>query len=215
MKALRISTLIVLFISLWQFSTLAQPAGFNTLSDVHGLKTALATNAHRTKDISSDFAQTKHMKLLNDKVHSKGKFFYKQADKVRIEYTSPYQYLLVMSGGMIMVKENGKLSKVNTRNSQTMQAINRIMLDCMRGTVFENKDFSVKASHSAQQYLLTLTPISNSVKGLFKHIEVYINKSDLQVSKLVMTEQGGDYTEMIFSNKKLNTSISDALFSVR
>ncbi|MCY1536406.1 hypothetical protein D3C87_1764810 [compost metagenome] len=53
------------------------------------------------------------------------------------------------------------------------------------------------------------------MKSLFKQIDVYINKADNNVSKLVMTENNGDYTEMVFSNKKLNTALSDALFSVR
>ncbi len=30
-----------------------------------------------------------------------------------------------------------------------------------------------------------------------------------------MTEHGGDYTDMTFTNKKINTTLADALFSVR
>lgn len=196
--------------SLW-----AQKAGFTAMSNTSVLQAALAKNAQSTQSISSDFAQVKHMKMLHDKVHSKGKFYYKQQDKVRIEYTSPFQYLLVMNGTMIAVKENGKVSKINTRNSLTMQSVNKIMMDCMRGTVFNNKDFSVKAFTSGSQYLLSLSPESAAVKGLFANIEVYINKSDNQVAKLMMNEKGGDYTEMIFSNRKLNVSLADALFAVR
>lgn len=193
----------------------AQKAGFSAMANTGTLQQALAKNAQVTQSISSDFNQVKNMKMLNDKVSSKGKFYYKQSDKVRIEYTSPFSYLLVMNGGMIAVKENGKVSKINTRNSLTMQSVNKIMMDCMRGTVFNNKDFSVKAYASSAQYLLTLTPVSSSVKGMFKNIDVYINKSDNQVAKLIMTENGGDNTEMTFTNRKLNTNLADALFSVR
>ncbi len=208
--------LVLLVLSIFLLlPAMAQKAGFSALSNTTTLQTALAKNAQTTQSISSDFNQVKHMKMLNDKVSSKGKFHYKQQDKVRIEYTSPFQYLLVMNGGMIAVKENGKVSKINTRNSLTMQSVNKIMMDCMRGTVFSNKDFSVKAYGSATQYLLTLTPVSNTVKGLFSTIEVYINKSDNQVAKLVMNEKGGDYTDMTFTNRKLNLSLADALFAVR
>lgn len=193
----------------------AQKAGFSAVANTGTLQQALAKNAQATQSISSDFNQVKNMKMLNDKVSSKGKFYYKQSDKVRIEYTSPFSYLLVMNGGMIAVKENGKVSKINTRNSLTMQSVNKIMMDCMRGTVFNNKDFSVKAYASSGQYLLSLTPVSAAVKGMFKNIDVYINKSDNQVSKLIMTENGGDNTEMTFTNRKLNANLADALFSVR
>ncbi|RQO31604.1 outer membrane lipoprotein carrier protein LolA [Taibaiella sp. KBW10] len=190
-------------------------AQFTALSNTAAVQQTLAATATKTQTISSDFTQVKNMKMLNDKVSSKGKFYFKQNDKVRIEYTQPFQYLLVMSGGMIMVKENGKVSKINTRNSLTMQSVNRVMMDCMRGTVFNNKDFSVKALASSTQYLLKLSPVNTAMKGLFKNIDVYLNKADNNVSKLVMTENNGDYTEMIFSNKKINTALADALFSVR
>lgn len=193
----------------------AQKAGFKVLSSTTELQAALSKNAQATNTITSDFTQVKNMKMLNDKVTSKGKFHYKKQDKVRIEYTTPFQYLLIMNGGMISVKENGKTTKVNTKNSLTMQSVNRIMMDCMRGTVYNNKDFKVASYASATQYLLDLTPVSSSVKGLFKNIEVYINKSDNQVAKLVMTENGGDYTIMTFSNRKINASLADALFSTR
>ncbi|MNS47859.1 lipoprotein chaperone [compost metagenome] len=203
---LTLAAVLSIQISHAQFSPVANPAS---------VQQVLAGNAAKTQTISSDFTQIKNMKMLNDKVSSKGKFYFKQQDKVRIEYTQPFQYLLVMSGGMITVKENGKVSKINTRNSLTMQSVNRVMMDCMRGTVFSNKDFSVKALASASQYLLKLSPVNASMKSLFKQIDVYINKADNNVSKLVMTENNGDYTEMVFSNKKLNTALSDALFSVR
>jgi outer membrane lipoprotein-sorting protein len=152
---------------------------------------------------------------MNDKVNSKGKFYFKKEDKIRIEYTSPFQYLLVMNGGQIMVRDENKTNKINTRNSKTMQSVNRVMMDCMRGTVFGNKDFTVKAFETKSQYLLQLTPANSNMKGLFARIDVYIEKSDNSVSKLVMNENGGDYTDMNFTNKKINTNLADALFSTR
>lgn len=214
MKKFKILMMMV-FVLTGNIMARAQKAGFSAMTNTATLQQALAKNAQGTQSISSDFNQVKNMKMLNDKVSSKGKFYYKQSDKVRIEYTSPFSYLLVMNGGMIAVKENGKVSKINTRNSLTMQSVNKIMMDCMRGTVFNNKDFSVKAYASSAQYLLTLTPVSSAVKGMFKNIDVYINKSDNQVAKLIMTENGGDNTEMTFTNRKLNTNLADALFSVR
>jgi len=197
-------------------TALAQaPAGFKALATTAALQTSLAATAKSTQSISSDFTQVKHMKMMNDKVSSKGKFYFRKEDKIRIEYQSPFQYLLVMNGGQIMVKDEQKSNKINTRNSKTMQSVNRVMMDCMRGTVFTNKDFNVKAYDSKGQYLLQLSPVNNAMKGLFARIEVYLDKADNSVSKLVMNEQGGDFTEMTFSNKKTNIPLSDALFSVR
>jgi outer membrane lipoprotein-sorting protein len=191
------------------------PQGYTAVSNTSSLQTSLAATAKKTQTIASDFTQVKHMKMMNDKVNSKGKFYFKKEDKIRIEYTSPFQYLLVMNGGQIMVRDENKTNKINTRNSKTMQSVNRVMMDCMRGTVFGNKDFNVKAYENKGQYLLQLTPANSSMKSLFARIDVHIEKSDNSVSKLVMNENGGDYTDMNFTNKKINTSLADALFSTR
>ena len=191
------------------------PKGFTALTNTTELQAGLAKATQTTQTISSDFSQVKHMKMMDDKVSSKGKFYFKKADRIRIEYTSPFQYLLVMNGGQIMVKDEHKANKINTRNSKTMQSVNKVMMDCMRGTVFNNKDFTVKSYSGGAQYLMELTPVNAAMKGLFARINVFINKSDFSVVKLVMTENGGDYTDMNFTNKKVNTTLSDALFSVR
>ncbi|WP_162902820.1 outer membrane lipoprotein carrier protein LolA [Taibaiella koreensis] len=206
---------IILCLSTLLYAQAQTPAGFKVLSNTAALQTSLAATARSTQTIASDFNQVKHMKMMNDKVSSKGKFYFKKEDKIRIEYVSPFQYLLVMNGGQIMVRDEQKSNKINTRNSKTMQSVNKVMMDCMRGTVFGNKDFDVKAFDSKGQYLLQLIPVNSAMKGLFARIEVYLDKADNSVGKLVMSEQGGDYTEMSFSNKKINTSLSDALFSVR
>ena len=192
------------------------PKGFTSLTSTAALQSTLAATAKSTQTIASDFSQVKHMKMMNDKVSSKGKFYFKKEDKIRIEYTSPFQYLLVMNGGRIMVKdENNKSNKINTRNSQTMQSVNKVMMDCMRGTVFGNKDFSVKAFETKSQYLLQLNPVNSAMKGLFARIDVYIDKTDNSISKLVMNENGGDFTDMSFNNKKINSGLADALFAIR
>lgn len=191
------------------------PKGFTALTSTTELQDGLAKAAKATQTIASDFSQVKHMKMMDDKVNAKGRFYFKKEDRIRIEYTSPFQYLLVMNGGQIMVKDENKSNKINTRNSKTMQSVNKVMMDCMRGTVFNNKDFSVKSYTGGNQYLLELVPVNPAMKGLFARIQVFITKADYSVSKLVMTENGGDYTDMNFTNKKINTTLADALFSVR
>jgi outer membrane lipoprotein-sorting protein len=191
------------------------PQGFKAMLAMQQLQQTLAKNAQQTQTISSSFKQTKHMKMMNEKMQSKGLFYYKQTDKIRIEYTQPFTYLLVMNAGQIMVKDENKSNKINTKNSKTMQSVNKVMMDCMRGTVFANKDFSVKAFDSKSQYLMQLTPVNASMKNLFSRVDVYIDKANNGVTKLLMTETGGDYTEMNFSNIVFNSNLSDALFSVR
>ncbi len=205
-------TVLGLFLCL---SSFAQPKGFKAVQNVPAFQQTLSRNTAAIQTIQSDFSQVKHLSLLSDKITSKGKFYYHKEDKVRIEYTTPFQYLLVMNAGQVMVKDEQKTSKINTRNSKTMQSVNRIMVDCMRGSVFTNPDFKVTAYENGSDYLLMMVPANEAMRRMFKEIDVYLVKSNFDVDRLTMTEQSGDYTDMDFTKTQHNIALNDALFKVR
>jgi outer membrane lipoprotein-sorting protein len=193
----------------------SQPKGFTQVKAITTFQASLSKSNTAIQTITSDFTQTKNMALLAEKIKSKGKFYFKKEDKVRIEYTTPYTYLLVMNKGQIMVKDEQKTSKVNTRNSKTMQSVNRIMMDCMRGTVLTNPDFKATVFENANEYLVSLSPTTDAMKKMFQNIDVYLGKKGFDVTRLVMKEEGGDLTEMNFINTKHNTPLDEALFKVK
>ncbi|HEY9178779.1 MAG TPA: outer membrane lipoprotein carrier protein LolA [Flavipsychrobacter sp.] len=203
---------VLLFLTV---DAVAQPEGYKPLADLSRFKTELAKSNASITNISSDFKQVKNLSLLAEKIHSKGKFYFKKPDMVRIEYTEPYYYLMVMNGSKMMVKDEQKSNKINAGNSKMMQSVNRVMVDCMQGTVFSNPDFKTTAFQDGKHYLLRLTPATSDMKKLFEQIDVYMNKSGMDVVKLVMTESGGDYTSMEFYNTKHNLSLNETLFKVR
>lgn len=207
--------LFFIFLALPPSFVYSQPKAFSPVGNTAAIQEALSKNALKTHSISSKFTQEKHMKMLQDKVTSNGKFYFKNQDKIRIEYLQPFQYLLVMNAGNITIKENGKVNKVNTRNSRMMQSVNQVMIDCMRGTVFANKDFVTSPYASATQYLLVLKPKDDAMKKIFSEIHIYLQKRNMAVSQLIMKESNGDHTTMDFSDIKINPTLADALFFIR
>ncbi|MBS1782505.1 MAG: outer membrane lipoprotein carrier protein LolA [Bacteroidetes bacterium] len=195
--------------------TIAQPKGFSTVKNVPEFQTLLSKSNSQINTISSDFAQTKNMALLSEKVKSKGKFFFKKDDKVRIEYTAPYKYLLVMNGGNVLVRDEEKTSKINTKSSKTLQSVNRIMIDCMRGTVLSNPDFKASVFEDGHSFLLSLNPATDAMRKLFKRIDVLLDKKSFDVKRLSMIEQGGDFTDMDFSNPQHNVTLNEDIFKTR
>lgn len=205
----------ILLLTFLFFNARAQPAGYKKLADVSSFKTELSKANTGLYNISSDFKQVKNLSLLAEKIHSKGKFYFMKPGMVRIEYTEPYYYLMVMNGSKMMVKDEQKANKINTGNSKMMQSVNRVMVDCMQGTVFTNPDFKTTAYQDGSRYLLSLIPATADMKKLFEQIDVYMNKSGMDVVKLVMTEVGGDFTAMEFYNTKHNSSLNEALFKIK
>lgn len=193
----------------------AQPKGFSHVKNTDAFQSALSKANSAIQTVASDFVQIKNMSLLAEKVKSKGKFYFMKEDKVRIEYTQPFSYILVLNKGQVLVKDEQKTSKINTKNSKAMQSVNRIMVDCMRGTILTNPDFKAAVYENSSDYMIALLPTNADMKKMFAGIDIYMTKKTFDVSRLVMKENGGDVTDMNFSNPKHNTPLHETLFKVK
>ena len=204
----------LLFFILFSLNSFAQK-GYTAIADINTFKTNFSIASQKIESIESDFIQVKNLSMLKDKINSKGKFYYKKGNKVRIEYTSPYNYLMVLNNNNMMVKDDKKTSNYNTKSNKIMQSVNNIMLDCMKGNVYGNKEFSTSAFENSKEYLLKMTPETSVMKKMFSNIEVFLDKKDFHVLRLNMIENGGDNSLMTFTNSVLNKNILDALFSTK
>lgn len=190
-------------------------SGFKPVGDMALLKQQFAKAAQNTQSIQCDFVQEKNLSMLSDKIISKGKFWFKKDNKVRMEYLQPSYYLLVINGKDIRIKDAQKENKVSGKNNKLFEQINKITVDCVRGTVLDNADFSTKAAENSQYYRLELTPVNKVMKEYFQTIVLLVDKQDYSVSKITMAEQSGDDTTISFLHKQLNTNIPDAVFSAK
>ena len=53
--------------------------------------------------------------MLAEKIVSKGQFSFKKNNKVRMEYLTPYKYLLVINNNTIYIKKDNKLNTYSQR----------------------------------------------------------------------------------------------------
>jgi len=189
--------------------------GFKPVADMAPLKQQFAKAAQNTQSIHCDFVQEKNLSMLSDKIVSKGEFWFQKDNKVRMEYKQPSRYLLVINGKDIRIRDAQKESKVSGKSNKLFEQINKITIDCVRGTVLDNADFITKATENAQYYRLELTPVNKVMKEYFQTIVLLVDKQDYTVSKITMAELSGDDTTISFLHKQLNTNIPDAVFSVK
>lgn len=190
-------------------------SGFKPVSDLSDIKKQFARTAQNTQSIQCDFVQEKNLSMLSDKIVSKGKFWFKRDNKVRMEYQQPSYYLLVINGKDIKIKDAQKESKVSGKNNKLFEQINKITVDCVRGTVLDNTDFTTKASENAQSIRLEMVPVNKTMAGYFKAIVLLVDKQDYTVSRITMQEPSGDDTTISFVHKQVNSNIPDAVFVVK
>jgi outer membrane lipoprotein-sorting protein len=163
--------------------------------------------------ISSDFSQEKTLTALTEKITSTGKFWFKRSNKLRLEYTKPFVYLIVMNGDKMLVRDNQKENRINVKSSKLFQQVNRIMIDCVQGTILDSKDFTTRVFENGTTFLLEMTPVSKTLREFFQTIVLTVDKKDYSAKSIAMNEPMGDMTLIKFEHKKLNESIPDTVFT--
>jgi outer membrane lipoprotein-sorting protein len=192
----------------------AQYSGYTLLADPTAFKTQIAEASQKTNSFKSDFVQEKNLGMLSEKILSKGKFWFKKENQVRMEYSQPFQYLMILSNGKVFVKEGQRENTISTGSSKLFRQINAIMVDCVKGTMLSNPDFRVRLFGNQLAFLIELSPTTKNLKELFKNILITVDKKDYSASRIEMNELSGDNTVISFVNKELNATIPDALFVI-
>lgn len=193
----------------------AQHAGYKPVTDMAAFKQDFTAASQKIQTIKSDFLQEKNLAMLSDKIVSKGKFWFKKNNLVRMEYQQPFQYLMIMNQNAVYIKDGQKENKMSTRSNKLFQQINKITVDCIQGTALDNKDFSINVYENAQGYLIEMSPLTKSLKDFFKNINITVAKKDYSVNKINMIEPGGDNTVINFTNREINTPIPEAIFAIK
>lgn len=197
------------------YASMAQYAGYAPITDLPKFKVEFSAATQKIVSIKSDFVQEKNLSMLSEKIVSKGKFWFKRESRVRMEYSHPFTYLMILNKDKVFIKDGQKENKVSTKSNKMFQQINRIMIDCMQGTALNNRDFSTRIFESKNANLVELTPLTKELKELLKAIVIIVDKKDFSVISIDMLEVSGDNTLLKFSNKEMNGTISDALFTIK
>ena len=208
-------TILLLLVLVSGFVAKAQYAGYTAVADLPKFKASFAAAAQKTNSIKADFVQDKNLSMLSEKITSKGNFWFKKDSRVRMEYTQPFKYLMILNKDKAYVKDGTKESKVSTKSNKMFQQINKIMIDCMQGTALDNTDFKTRVFENKANALVELTPVAKGMREMFKSINVTVDKKDFSVVSIQMQELSGDNTIMRFTNKELNAAIPDTLFDIK
>lgn len=210
----KIAILSVLVFSVFFLSTAAfsQQSQLRPVSALAEFKAKFAVESAKVTTITSDFKQQKQLLALTETITSTGKFWFKRENKVRIDYLQPFVYRMIMNGDKMQVRDDQKASTINIRSNKLFQQVNRIMVDCVSGTILESRDFSSRVFEGDTFYQLELTPTSKTLRDFFQVIIVNVSKKDFSVDSIAMNEPTGDSTVITFTNKSLNQTVSDETF---
>ncbi|MCH3923872.1 MAG: outer membrane lipoprotein carrier protein LolA [Bacteroidales bacterium] len=167
------------------------------------------------KTMQCDFIQVKTLPMLNNKMVSKGKMYYKNSSLLRWEYLSPYTYIFIMNGNNVYIKSAKKKSVIDVNKNRVFQEITKMIMNSVTGKCLVNSaDFKVQMFEKGDVWLAKLTPIKKQMKQMFQTITIYFNEDKSMVTNIEMVEKKGDKTTISLKNAKINKPLNENVFSL-
>lgn len=175
----------------------------------------IESTAAATKSMQCQFTQTKSMKMLSKKMVSKGVMYFKQGNKLRWQYTSPYDYTFLLNGDKAMLKSAKTTQYINAKNNKIFRQVNDIVMKSVMGSgLRKSNDFSFEMYRTGNQVWARLLPKKKELKQVYTSIEIYLNPEQTLVTSVKMMEKTGDVTVVNLQNVKTNIAIDEKVFAI-
>lgn len=193
-----------------------QAQGMKKMLHPETLESRLAKEAQTLQSIESGFTQVKYLDVFDEKVTSKGKFYYRKSNKIRMEYFRPMDYLIVINDSKLKIVSDGKKNIMNLSSNRMMNQMQDMLTACMIGDLSKmSSNYQLEYFEDSRYYLVKIKPVSKAVQAYIAGIEIYLDKKDMSVYKLRLNETQTNYTEYEFYNKTFNSLQNDTKFAIR
>ena len=179
------------------------------------IRQKIAVAAQAMTSLQCDFVQTKQLKMLYDKMVSEGKMYYSQKDKLRWEYVKPYQYIFIMNGDRVLLKNKERSDVIDVRQNKIFREIANIMLNSVVGNCLnDERSFKTSITTDGSQWVATLLPQRKDMKQMFQKIILHFDQRQATVSRVELVEKNGDQTTIDLKNIRKNETIAPRTFAV-
>ena len=194
----------------------ASAGDYGAVKDEQAFRKELIAKTSAVTSIQTRFVQEKYLSIFSTKVKSEGRFYWQKDDKICLDYQSPAKYRITIADDRIKTVSNGKSTVISAKGNPMMDQMSSLITSCMTGNLSAmGSGFKTRVQESAGDYRITITPLSQSVRSYIAKMEIYLDKKDLSVNRLVMYENETDYTGYVFTEKRFNETIPDSVFDVR
>ena len=144
------------------------------------------------------FVMTRHSALLTEDMVSRGRAAYAYPDKVRWEVEKPRASLFVMNG--------------TDPGDRRQQSLMRNVAKLGEKGLINETDFNVTVYATSQTWQVDLVPLRRDLGQLFSRITLLTDANTGALRSIVLSEQGGDTTQLELSAVTRGETLDPALF---
>ncbi len=205
---MHILKILIFFISA---ITIAQNTAL-TDAELSGFKEGVASQAENLESLSGDFIQTKYIQLMEDNSVSTGKLFYKSPNILKWEYREPYNYVILFKENQLFINDEGDKSVSSLRSNKLFEKLVSLISGSVNGKLLgDPNNFDVTYFKTGKMISAVVVPKDPALKQMFHEIILVFDQEHC-IDSVKLMEEEGDFTEIEFSNIKLNNDLKDSVF---
>ncbi|SHI61391.1 outer membrane lipoprotein carrier protein LolA [Pseudozobellia thermophila] len=194
------------------FATLALGQTKMSATESEALKAKVKSLANNTRTITSDFTQYKHLDFLSNDIESSGKLAFRAPDQVKWQYVKPYAYSIVFKNQTLYIDDEGNKSNIDVSGNKLFERLNHLIAASISGDMFDAEQFDMSFFNDSGKSLVHFMPKDPQFSEFISAFHITFNELG-EVERVKMIEPSGDFTLIVFSNRKTNQPLSDAHFA--
>lgn len=170
------------------------------------------------KTLVTDVTQTRHNVAVTKDVVSKGHFYFKSPNQESMVFTDAKEMLIADANTFTMVKDGRqRVAKAQGKGNnpfETLRDVFTSLLTTQDESLTDAAD--VEFGKQGQLVTLTLTPKTTDAKAkrrmMFTKCVATFNLKSAELTRLVIHEPSGNYTQYDFSNYVFNGEVNSKVF---
>jgi len=176
------------------------------------LKTKVKEQSTTINTLLSDFTQYKHLDFLSSDIITSGKLSFKSPNMVKWEYLTPFKYSILFKNETLLINDEGKKSNVDIGSNKMFKQLNTIIINSVKGDLFDENKFDITYFKNGVNSEVHFYPKNKEFSKYIKAFQITFNIEG-DVVEFKMIEQSEDYTRIVFKNRAVNITLSDAIFT--
>ncbi|TVZ27928.1 outer membrane lipoprotein carrier protein [Gillisia sp. Hel_I_86] len=175
-------------------------------------KEIVSKRSDALESLSSEFIQTKYIKMMKGTAISNGKLYYLAPDILKWEYRRPYNYKILFKANKLLIDDDGYKSVTDLKSNKLFEKLVTLISGSINGKLLEDqKNYEVSYFKTTNLISAVIVPKDSGIREMFNQIILLFDRNFVVITVRLM-EASGDYTEIDFKNIRFNQPIHPAVF---
>ena len=195
----------------------AEDASLTPVADIGPVLRDLEQKMSSLQSVYLDFTQERHLSLFTEPLLSGGVMLIARPDKIRWETTTPYQSILLGDSKSVAQFEfvDGKWDKLKLGFRQMLKRVMEQMVLMHQGKLDAlTDDYEISVATGNNVAVVTMVPKDKDVRSMLASLDVIMEPDYSATREVVMKEQGGDFTRIVFNREIRDKDLPDGTFDL-